>query len=88
MIYTYGHSNLSLPTFGKHVQNKVWSITRHSQGNDAQETNRMFVSGVHQFRAQFEIVIIEGIARTQSPTNKNDAVELPTFGVITGVNLT
>ena len=86
---------MSWPTFGKHVQNKVWfgrnwawSITSHSQGNDAQETNRMFVSGVHQFRAQFEIVIIEGIARTQSPTNKNDAVELPTFGVITGVNLT
>ena len=49
--------------------------------------NRM-LSQVHQFRAQFEIVIIEGIARTQSPTNKNDAVELPTFGVITGVNLT
>ena len=49
--------------------------------------NRMFVSGA-PLRAQFEIVIIEGIARTQSPTNKNDAVELPTFGVITGVNLT
>ena len=31
---------------------------------------------------------IEGIARTQSPTNKNDAVELSTFGIITGVNLT
>ena len=30
----------------------------------------------------------QGIARTQSPTNKNDAVELPTFGAITGVNLT
>ena len=28
----------------------------------------------------------EGIARTQSPTNKNDALELPTFGVIIGVN--
>lgn len=27
-----------------------------------------------------------GIARTQSPTNKNDALELPTFGVIIGVN--
>ena len=26
-----------------------------------------------------------GIARTQSPTNKNDALELPTFGVIIGV---
>ena len=48
----------------------------------------MFVSGVHQFRAQFEIVIIEGIARTQSPTNKNDAVELSTFEIIAGVNPT
>ncbi len=30
----------------------------------------------------------QGIARTQSPTNKNDALELPTFGVIVGVSLT
>ena len=30
----------------------------------------------------------EGIARTQSPTNKNYALELPTFGVIVGVNPT
>ena len=28
----------------------------------------------------------EGIARTQSPTNKNYALELPTFGVIVGVS--
>ena len=32
--------------------------------------------------------IIQGIARTQSPTNKNDALELPTFGVIVGVSPT
>ena len=30
----------------------------------------------------------EGIARTQSPTNKNDAVELSTFEIIAGVNPT
>ena len=30
----------------------------------------------------------KGIARTQSPTNKNYALELPTFGVIVGVNPT
>ena len=30
----------------------------------------------------------QGIARTQSPTNKNYAFELPTFGVIAGVNPT
>lgn len=29
----------------------------------------------------------KGIARTQSPTNKNYALELLTFGVIVGVNL-
>ena len=81
--------------FGKHVQKNVWfgrnwawSITSHSQVNDVQKKWTECLSQVHQFRAQFEIVIIEGIARTQSPTNKNDAVELPTFGVITGVNLT
>ena len=28
------------------------------------------------------------IARTQSPTNKNYALELPTFGAIVGVSLT
>jgi len=32
--------------------------------------------------------IRKGIARTQSPTNKNDAFELPTFGVIVGVSPT
>ena len=30
----------------------------------------------------------EGIARTQSPTNKNYALELPTFGAIVGVSQT
>ena len=30
----------------------------------------------------------QGIARTQSPTNKNYALELPTFGAIVGVSLT
>ena len=30
----------------------------------------------------------QGIARTQSPTNKNYAFELPTFGVIVEVNPT
>ena len=34
------------------------------------------------------IVVIKGIARTQSPTIKNYAFELPTFGVIVGVNQT
>ena len=28
----------------------------------------------------------KGIARTQSPTNKNYALKLPTFGAIVGVN--
>ena len=30
----------------------------------------------------------KGIAQTQSPTNKNYALELPTFGVIVGVSQT
>ena len=34
------------------------------------------------------LYFIQGIARTQSPTNKNDALELPTFGVIVGVSPT
>jgi len=35
------------------------------------------------FRLKFE-----GIARTQSPTTTNYALDLPTFGVIAGVNPT
>ena len=34
------------------------------------------------------LLIHQGIARTQSPTNKNYAFELPTFGVIVGVSRT
>ena len=37
---------------------------------------------------QPSVFIIQGIARTQSPTNKNYALELPTFGVIVGVSPT
>ena len=36
----------------------------------------------------FALKFIQGIARTQSPTNKNYAFELPTFGVIVGVSRT
>ena len=33
------------------------------------------------------LIMGQGIARTQSPLRKNDALESPTFGVIAGVNL-
>ena len=33
-------------------------------------------------------IMYKGIARTQSPTNKNYALELPTFGAIVGVSQT
>ena len=36
----------------------------------------------------YDRVVFKGIARTQSPTIKNYALELPTFGVIVGVNQT
>ena len=36
----------------------------------------------------YPILTYQGIARTQSPTNKNYALELPTFGVIVGVSPT
>ena len=39
-------------------------------------------------QARVKIIDNQGIARTQSPTNKNYALELPTFGVIVGVNPT
>ena len=39
------------------------------------------------YRQKF-LMIYKGIARTQSPTNKNYALELPTFGAIVGVSQT
>ena len=33
----------------------------------------------------FEMKILQGLARTQIPTNKNNALEFPTFGEIAGV---
>ena len=43
--------------------------------------------GTSLFVGKF-FAICKGIARTQSPTIKNYALELPTFGVIVGVSLT
>ena len=43
--------------------------------------------GTSLFCGKF-FAICKGIARTQSPTIKNYALELPTFGVIVGVSLT
>jgi len=41
------------------------------------------------FASTFTIICkYEGIARTQSPTTTNYALDLPTFGVIAGVNPT
>ena len=37
---------------------------------------------------RYRSLLCQGIARTQSPTNKNCALKLPTFGVIVGVSLT
>ena len=37
---------------------------------------------------RYQSLLCQGIARTQSPTNKNYTLELPTFGVIVGVSLT
>ncbi len=39
-------------------------------------------------QVRVKIVDNQGIARTQSPTNKNYALELPTFGAIVGVSQT
>ena len=39
-------------------------------------------------QARVKIIDNQGIARTQSPTNKNYALELPTFGAIVGVSQT
>ena len=39
-------------------------------------------------QAKVKIIDNQGIARTQSPTNKNYALELPTFGAIVGVSQT
>ena len=47
-----------------------------------------FIHNNHVCLYDFFGKFYQGIARTQSPTNKNDALELPTFGVIVGVSPT
>ena len=75
----------------KQSENSAWATLfdyvyySNKYGNCQSTRNEQNVSQVRQLLAQF---YVEGIARTQSPTNKNDAVELSTFGIITGVNLT
>ena len=39
-----------------------------------------------EFPSQTSFRFKQGIARTQSPTNKNYAAKFPTFGEIVGVN--
>ena len=50
--------------------------------------NCQSLSAYMVFCFSFPILTYQGIARTQSPTNKNYALELPTFGAIVGVSQT
>ena len=51
-------------------------------------TNVQFLMPAWPFVFRYPMSNHQGIARTQSPTNKNYALELPTFGVIVGVSPT
>jgi len=46
----------------------------------------MTLNDFKKFPRQTSFHIKQGIARTQSPTNKNYAAKFPTFGEIVGVN--
>ena len=73
-IYVYYQSSL--------CPKKVWNKTEILQ-HDVFKTRR----GSSDFIFHIS-VYYQGIARTQSPTNKNYAFELPTFVVIVGVSRT
>jgi hypothetical protein len=54
-------------------------------------TNRTVVIALYEnmdnnFNLARSITNFKGLARTQIPTNKNDAFEFPTFGEIAGVS--
>ena len=64
----------------------VWITGWSGQLQSAHETLEICLKA-SLFCGKF-YAICKGIARTQSPTIKNYALELPTFGVIVGVSLT
>ena len=68
--------NICFNTLGGKIQHLLFSGESKSEGNSTQSD------------FMFNQLFIKGIARTQSPTNKNYALELPTFGVIVGVSPT
>ena len=65
------------------------TLTQNLHLNNADTHANAWVSAIaRDFQGVLTYLIIQGIARTQSPTLRNCVPELPTFGVIAGVNPT
>ena len=60
--------------------------------NQTQTASGPKLTGCRQNKKRLKGILFldlyQGLARTQTPTTKNYAPELPTFGVIAGVNQT
>ena len=69
---------------------KIWALTSCNFRNPAYALDRPIVlrQATCPCLCPLYLEYDKGIARTQSPTIKNYALELPTFGVIVGVSLT
>ena len=69
------------------------SHPKNNPGNDPIHMRKRLVCKDYSFSYPFIylftcLLIVQGIARTQSPLRKNYALESPAFGVIAGVSQT
>ena len=60
----------------------------HSRTTAVAGKHNMHFKNIDPYVVLNIILKFQGIARTQSPTTRNYALDLPTFGVIAGVNPT
>ena len=81
--FTYG-------TYYSKLTTSLWGVVQQ------QQRMRVFAEAVQTFKTLGKtrrfgkrvVLSLQGLARTQIPTNINYAVEFPTFGEIAGVNPT
>ena len=80
----------------KQILNSIWSVQHPNTGQNIQQMGELLNSnnfnnaskGVVQYFLWVWVSLLQGIARTQFPTNINYASEFPTFGEIAEVNPT
>ena len=65
---------------------RLWEMKRNTKNCHLRIINKFEVNLCNNPMNLARYYVYKGIARTQSPTIKNYAFELPTFGVIVGVS--